>query len=223
MYALAAATVLLITVSGCQRDAGENESPAGPHTPDDSLKLARKYNELGVGIWELKREMWARRMGWVYGEERWQPAQDGPIGVLPTPLEAELPPLPDVRVEWDTSGQASARRRRTTLTYSSPKPPTPQFERWVRAAGMRFERVAAGDSTPNAIAFGDSVALSDVKAVALQMYTDGIPARSIRFFASGEGDPNAINVKFVGLFDRVPPLTVDEIRALRPAPPPPVQ
>jgi hypothetical protein len=209
-------------LSGCKIQPGQAQSPPSGGMADgassapfqDSMRLARKYATLSTNIAELKLEMWSRTTGAVLREFRWIPPSDpAHFGAQPVTREYPLPPRAKVAVVVDGSRRATALRSRTTLSYAGTV--SPAFDRWARSVGFRIERGSAAADTANAVVFGDSVLLADVKAVAFQLYNMGTPARSVRRFAAGEGSPRTIRLRYNQLFESVPPLSVEQIRALR--------
>jgi hypothetical protein len=207
--------------SGCKAGRGEAESgPAeevsqtsAPSQPEDSMRLARRYAALSTNIADLKLEMWSRTTGAVLREFRWTPpTEPKSFGTQPVTRDYPWHALPPPSIDLDRSLRANTRRRRTTVAFNVVRP---SFEQWAGSAGFRIERSAAASDTPNAIVFGDSVALDDLKAVALQLYGTGTPARSIRLFAAGEGDPRTIRIRYNPLYEGVPWFSIEQIRALR--------
>jgi hypothetical protein len=218
---IVASVVSCGVISGCNVRSGEARPPSAEGVAtlaaappfQDSIRLARRYAALSTNIADLKLEMWSRTTGAVLREFRWTPPTGpGSFGAQPVTRDYPLPARRSVSAALDRSPRASARRRRTRVAFATVRP---SFEHWARSGGFRIDRNAAASDTPNTIVFGDSVALDDVKAVAMQLYNTGTPTRSIRFFAAGEGDPRTIRIRYNQFYDGVPPLSLEQIRSLR--------
>lgn len=181
----------------------------------DSMKLARRYTELGMAIFDLKRELWSRSTDTIIRDAPLPSVmpQGAPPGILPEPEPHEIEPPSAADVTLDTTSSARGLRSKISVSYASDTQVDPGLNRWLARAGFKVSSPLSGQDSANVIVFGDSVPLPDVKALALQMMHLGLRPRSIRLFESG--NEFAIQLKNLKHLDTAPPLSVENVRALR--------
>jgi hypothetical protein len=213
------AFISLLAISACGTKADEQvavSTPSSAEQPDTAM--ARRFLTLGTAMVELKQEIWARSAGVVVRESQITPQPGAPPWSLPSVQQHPLPPItPADLIQPSASADARALRQRISLSLAGADSSGGRFPAWLQSQGYRVPAFSGGYLPPNQIVFSDSVSLEEVKAIALQLYANRMPVRSIRRFASG-GDFR-IELRSVSTWADAPPLSPAQIRTLRlPAP-----
>jgi hypothetical protein len=224
--ALSSALVLFSAISsGCSNRQNAASSGSGADTQTvsgasparaDSM-ASSQLDRLAKQVVDLQREIWSRTSGGVLHETQVQTPPGAPPGVVASPPPHQLPPPAKSEVVVRSDRNSQARRRKTTVAFTEDDVRGAGLDTWLTHLGFRVARTRDGAPLPggvgtNQIVFGDSVGLEDVRAIALQMYLSGIPARSIRRFNTGNAF--RISLNRVPYLAGVPPVSVAQIRAL---------
>jgi hypothetical protein len=190
----------------------------------DSLQLARGYGPLVNEAFDLQQELDARNTGIVSRLSLpMAPPPGAPPGIRPVPV-------------FNTRVSASERERIRALLAGVP--PSPQRRRVrvsIAQAGTAASRPAGtlrqlgftvlpageeGGHPVNAITFGDSVPLADVRLAAYALIDAGLSVMRIRRSVESNADPRMLTISNVRWAMHWPPLTTQQIEELRVPPEP---
>jgi hypothetical protein len=168
--------------------------------------------------YDLYLELWSRSLHEVLPDARLTRPQ-GRV-VMPELNPPDVPPATPDDVVLPNTPADQEHRRHTVVVFSGEDVNRSGLGQWLRQAGFPIQQRTngSGDAT-NSIVFGDSVALDDLKAVALQASRVGLHIQRIRGFeAPGHG--NEIEFGYVHHASMSTPWTVEQIKALRRLPSP---